>query len=173
MSSFCSRGTPPRVSQPGFSVSGQLSVKKRTRSCVSPGGAHSFSTQERCGRASRPSGRARCGAGAGCSAIKYQSLPRIETSRSELRTHSLGLRLTTCWVRRRRSRPPGVSTLHPRSSTLNPPPSILHPPPSTLNPQLSTLNSQPSTLNPQPSILHPPPSTLNPQPCTLTLAHEH
>ena len=38
------------------------------------GGVSTFSVTTNCVRAARPSGRARCGAGAGCSAITYQSL---------------------------------------------------------------------------------------------------
>ena len=37
-------------------------------------GIESIRNQHICVRAARPSGRARCGAGAGCSAIRYQSL---------------------------------------------------------------------------------------------------
>ena len=52
--------------------SGKCSQERLTRGTVT-------STMR---RAAHPSGCARCGAGAGCSAIKYQSLTSVETGRA-------------------------------------------------------------------------------------------
>ena len=97
-------------------------------------------------RAAHPSGCARCGAGAGCSAINYQSLWQVLAVGTQ--DGRMRLLSTESWEERFNVRH-ASRAVRPKPETRNPRPETRSPKPEIRNPKPETRNPMPETRNPK------------------------